>query len=31
MICRHEYCDNKALWPPYVVCELCAKAFDRGD
>jgi len=31
MICLREYCDNQAMWPPYDLCELCAKAFDRGE
>ena len=31
MKCVNEFCDNKALWPPYEVCKLCAKEFMRGD
>jgi len=31
MNCVNEFCDNKAMWPPFDQCELCAKAFMRGD
>ena len=31
MICVRPYCDNKAMWPPYDVCELCAEAFELGE
>ena len=31
MECKREFCDNRAMWPPYDVCELCSKAFMRGD